>query len=168
MPSNNSYNYFQLFEKCVFRKYASKFSNDGLKAICNFMFEMMKTAPSKQVEGAGWCDDFLTASVFVICTGEWCKNPHCEHNRNGKEPYNCGAGKLPFQCKEWKNWRLMWRSYPEKEVCQKCKYYKPVKATRLNITWAKKENQHKCYCRAKELPADCPKRSKENVTNGKA
>jgi hypothetical protein len=68
---------------------------------------------------------------------------------------------LPSNCEIWNAWRLQWRSYPEKEACQKCKYYKPEKPYYPNdkdcVSRAEKVNQYKCYCRAKQLPDYCPK-----------
>jgi hypothetical protein len=163
MPSNKSYNYFELWKKCVHKKYG-EFSDAKLDAVFKVIFDIMEKAPSKQMGGAGWCDEFLTNSIYVLCTGEWCNNNHCEHHETWEEPYNCGAGKLPFQCPEWKKWRLQWRSFPEKEECQQCRYYKPHKFGSYYGRFTKeaedKFNSHKCYCRQKELPDGCPKKHK--------
>jgi hypothetical protein len=135
----------------------------SIRAAFEFVFdEFIKRAPSACLGANDWFDVFLVNADGLLCPGKWCKNPHCKNNNN-RYPYNCAIGSLPHKCKTWKDWRKMWRSYPEKDECRKCKHYKPEKPYRpydkACAAEAEKINQYKCYCRAKELPENCPKRT---------
>ena len=122
---------------------------------------LIKKAPSASMGGDDWLDKFFVGSVKELCSGTWCKYERCIENSN-EYPYYCKAGNIPNKCEAWKKWRLSWRSYPEKEACQKCKHYKPEAPSEYRSDLqTKKINEYKCYCRAKELPEDCPKKKKE-------
>jgi hypothetical protein len=140
-----------------------------IRAAFEFVFdEFIKKAPSACMGADDWFDKFLVKADSLLCPGKWCSDPHCEHN-NSRYPYNCSGGNLPYKCKIWKDWRKTWRSYPEKAECRKCRYYKPEKPyyphDKACIAEVEKINRYKCYCRAKILPEDCPK--KDNRQNGK-
>jgi hypothetical protein len=140
----------------------------SIRAAFEFVFdEFIEKAPSACMGANDWFDRFLINARDLLCPGIWCGNPHCKKN-DGSYPYNCSGGNLPYKCKTWKDWRQIWRSYPEKEECQKCRYYKPEKPyyphNKADIASAEKTNRYKCYCRAKELPEKCPKKPK---TKGK-
>jgi hypothetical protein len=122
--------------------------------------KLIEKAPSACMGANDWLDRFFVHADSLLCSGEWCGNPHCKHNNN-RSPYNCSEKNRPCTCKIWKEWRKMWRSYPEKEACQKCRYYKPEipddPYDKALVAYTEKINLHKCYCRAKELPEKCPK-----------
>jgi hypothetical protein len=139
----------------------------GVYAAFKLVFdEIIEKAPSACMGADDWFDKFLISAVSLLCPGKWCGNPHCKQNNN-RYPYNCAIGSLPYKCKTWKDWRKMWQSYPEKETCQKCKYYKPEKPYYPHdkdcVARTEKINQYKCYCRSKELPEGCPKKTKEKT-----
>jgi hypothetical protein len=135
----------------------------GVYAAFKLVFdEFIEKAPSACMGADDWFDKFLINAVSLLCPGKWCGNPHCKHNNN-RYPYNCAVGSLPYKCKTWKDWRKMWRSYPEKEVCQKCRYFKPYERDCFSIkqgeSW-EEANKYRCLCRAKKLPENCPKGKK--------
>jgi hypothetical protein len=195
MPSKNSYAYYGRFLKCLRlylkrkvddrkkEKYIDEpeiihkwieyegenkgvdLTIDSISAAFEYVFdEFIKKAPSACMGANDWFDEFLASADSLLCPGIWCGNPHCKHNDNCY-PYNCAGGNLPYKCKIWKNWRNMWRSYPEKKECHKCRYYKPEKPykcpmnDKAAINRIYERNKYKCYCRAKELPENCPKRT---------
>jgi hypothetical protein len=192
MPSKYSYHYYYRFLKCLEKYLKRKVEdrkknkyidepevlcwnegdeqkklgvNDILAAIEHIFDELIKKAPSACMGADNWLDQFFHRSEKVICPGMWCGNEHCKNN-NGSYPYNCRAGDIPFECKVWKAWRLQWRSYPEKEVCQKCRYFKPYERDCFSIKQGKsweEANKYRCLCRAKELPENCPKKNKERT-----
>jgi hypothetical protein len=120
MPSKNSHVYYKRFLRCVDQRYAED-KNRLIEAIFD---ELIKKAPSLAMGGSGWLDTFFCEAARIICSGSWCHDDHCKDN-NGGYPYNCRAGNIPSRCKIWKSWRLQWRSFPEKEECQKRRYFKP-------------------------------------------
>ena len=178
MPSKNSYTYYDRFLSCVEKRfgrekkhysrwdYVVHLTGDQFKAAIEIIFDILiKKAPSAQMGGDDWLDKFFVHADKILCSGMWCYNERCKDNNTGS-PYFCEAGNIPSTCKEWKAWRQKWRSYPEKEECQKCHYFKPYPlAPGQNREEA---NDYRCLCRAKELPVNCPKRSKGNDNNGKA
>jgi hypothetical protein len=190
MPSYNSYVYYKRFLRCLRRnlekqvedrrkkKYIDKpeilvygdwdgdnpkpLGADDIYTVFKHIFdELIKKAPSAQMGGDGWLDKFFNSADKDLCSGMWCHNERCESN-NGGYPYYCSSGGLPSKCKAWKAWRMQWRSYPEKEVCQKCRYFKPIEKI-VYITQKQYEEicSYKCYCRAKKLPEGCPKKKEE-------
>jgi hypothetical protein len=190
MSSKNSYSYYNKFLRCLKRnlekqvedrgknKYIDEpeilvYSNIGednskplgvddiLTAFEHIFDELIKKAPSACMGADDWLDRFFNNVDEVLCPGMWCHNERCESN-NGGYPYYCSSGGVPSKCKAWKAWRMQWRSYPEKEVCQKCRYFKPIEKSMYNITQKQYEGicSYKCYCRAKELPDGCPKKEK--------
>jgi len=192
MSSSNSYTYYNRFLRCLDR-YLEKIINERKKdayvtkaetlycsvdpnkngvalskgkiyASFKYIFDqLIDKAPSACMGADDWLDKFLCSVVYKgFCTETWCENDHCEKNSN-RYPYNCSEGCLPSKCKIWKAWRLVWRSYPDNEVCQKCKHYKPepnIDPRYRTDLQTKQINEYKCYCRKKELPEDCPKRGK--------
>jgi hypothetical protein len=193
MSSKNSYNYYDSFLKCLHRYLEKKIEgqkNDkwtnrpdtffkriryddreegyditisGIYAAFKFVFdEFIEKAPSACMGADDWLDKFLINADSLLCPGKWCENPHCKNNNN-RYPYNCSGGNIPYKCKTWKEWRKIWRSYPEKEECQNCKYYRPEKPynprDKKSVARVEKINQYKCYCRIKYLPENCPKRT---------
>jgi hypothetical protein len=197
MPSKNSYDYYNRFLKCLRLYLEKKVedrkkekwiddpetlyqwlqNDDGekrydltigsIRAAFEFVFdEFIKKAPSACMGANDWFDGFLVNADGLLCPGKWCQNPHCGQH-NGSYPYNCSGNNIPYKCKIWKDWRKIWRSYPEKNECQNCRHYKPEKPYYPHdkdcVTRTKKINQYKCYCRAKELPENCPKKSKERT-----
>jgi len=182
MPSTNSYKYYNCFKACLKRwnkkghsgwdEKAGKigvvphYSNGEEAAIASFMRSIMEASPSDQMGGDDWCDKFIihSASEF-LCTGTWCSNNHCP-SMGTNIPYNCAAGTRPADCKIYRDWRKIWRSYPESEVCKACRYFKPDVFKGGPDRWRKQiaeKNKYKCYCRARELPEACPKRKKEKA-----
>jgi hypothetical protein len=124
--------------------------------------DLIKKAPSATMGGDDWLDKFFINTDGELCPGMWCGNERCQ-NYNGGYPYYCQTGMIPGKCEKWKTWRLSWRSYPENGACQKCKHYKPDTADmhyRSSSLQLKQINEYKCYCRAKELPENCPKKKK--------
>ena len=193
MPSKNSYSYYNRFLKCLKRYFEKKveknkkekrekpdeiyvwegslghgksykMSFDGIRAAVGYLFDdLIEKAPSACMGADDWFDKFLVNAVDILCPETWCGHERCQEYNNG-HPYNCKAGNLPSKCEAWKKWRLSWRSYPQKEACQKCKHYKPFVAdsySRMTALQVEKINEYKCYCRAKELPEGCPKKKKE-------
>jgi hypothetical protein len=194
MPSNNSYTYYTRFLRCLERYLEKKiekrkkeayivkpeifyYSIDReskpvsltakiIYAAFGYIFDdLIEKAPSAAMGADDWLDKFFIHVVDeAFCTETWCGHDRCKEFDHVC-PYNCGDGKLPSKCEKWKAWRLTWRSYPDKEECQKCRYYKPVPNIdpryRTDLQ-TKQINEYKCYCRAKELPENCPKRKKEN------
>jgi hypothetical protein len=182
MSSNNSYTYYNRFLKCL-RRYLEKIVEkrkkdkwiddpetlyvdltiDDIYAAFKFVFDnFIKKAPSACMGADDWFDRFLVKADMVLCSGVWCFNERCSDNDTGS-PYYCLAGNIPGKCEKWKAWRLTWRSYPENELCQKCRYFKPDKADqhwKITEQQLKKINEYKCYCRKKELPGNCPKKGK--------
>jgi hypothetical protein len=190
MPSKNSYNYYGRFLKCLKRNLEKRVEDhqkakydpeqelcfgirgddsdkilgaDDIFTVFKYMFDgFIKKAPSACMGADDWLDRFFNNVDEVLCPGMWCHNEHCKHN-NGGYPYNCSSGGLPSKCKVWKEWRFQWRSYPEKENCQKCRYFKPHERGCYSTKHAKKweeANKYRCLCRAKELPEGCPKRDR--------
>ena len=189
MPSNNSYTYYNRFLGCLERYLNKKVEDrkkekyidepeklyqsldydsepieltvDVIKAAFEYIFDkLIKKAPSAAMGADDWLDKFFCNVVDFLCPGMWCGNNHCKDN-SSHYPYSCREGCLPSKCKIWKAWRLTWRSYPDNEVCQKCRYYKPVPNIdpRYRTDLQTKEiNEYKCYCRSKELPKGCPKK----------
>jgi hypothetical protein len=194
MPSKNSYCYYNRFLLCL-RKHLEKtvedrksdkhidnptviyqyidydepavaLTADSIVAAFEYIFDkLIKKAPSAQMGGDDWLDEFFNNADEVLCSGTWCRNERCLNNDSG-HPYYCKLGNVPAKCKDWKAWRWQWRSYPEKEECQKCKYYKPEKPyyphDKNCVARTEKINCYKCYCRAKKLPDGCPKMRRIN------
>jgi hypothetical protein len=137
-----------------------------MKALLKLFDDLIEKAPSACMGADDWLDKFFRNAEKELCTGMWCGNDRCKKH-NGGDPYNCSEGCLPSKCEVWRGWRKQWRSYPENEICKKCKYYKPVSPYKCPandkqyISSLLKTNQYKCYCRAKELPSGCPKKGKK-------
>jgi hypothetical protein len=130
----------------------------AIRFVLDALFEK---APSASMGADDWLDKFFINADDILCPGMWCKNERCEDHVNNR-PYYCDAKLIPSKCEKWKAWRLVWRSYPDNEACQKCKHYKPESPSRYRTELQTKQiNEYKCYCRAKELPDGCPKRRKE-------
>jgi len=175
MSSYNSYTYYTMFVRCL-RRYLEKevekrkkdkwitepeilftsVDEEGKKRIFNtfiikesveYIFDrLIEKAPSACLGADDWLDKFFNSVVREgFCTETWCGYDRCE-NFDHFCPYNCGKGKLPSKCDKWKAWRLSWRSYPEKEECQKCKHYKPVPHEYYRTELQTKQiNEYKCY-----------------------
>ena len=183
MPSYNSYTYYKRFLACVEKRFGKEKKHYGkwdyvvqltsyqFRAAIKIIFDILiEKAPSAQMGGDAWLDHFLVNADRVICPGMWCCHERCKDNSTGS-PYYCRAGVIPSKCKVWKAWRQQWRSYPEKEECQKCRHFKPYDNSCYSLIHGKnleEANKYRCLCRAKELPVNCPKRSKGNDNNGKA
>jgi len=146
------------------REKSIELSADIIYAAFESIFnKLIEKAPSACMGADDWLDKFLINAVYdVFCTETWRGNNHCENNMSSY-PYNCKEGCLPSKCEKWKAWRFTWRSYPDNEVCQKCKHYKPepnINPRYRTDLQTKQINEYKCYCRAKELPEGCLKKKK--------
>jgi hypothetical protein len=156
----------RFYQSIVYDKPGIELNADKIYAAFRFIFdELIKKAPSACMGGDDWLDKFFNGAVKELCSGVWCGNERCQ-DYDGGSAYFCRVGNIPSKCLIWKAWRLGWRSYPDNEHCQKCKHYKPTNEKPSRYTSAlqiKQINEYKCYCRAKELPENCPKKPKKSA-----
>ena len=145
MSSNNSWGYLRIFLSAVRKKYS--FTKRQMEAIEKLMSDVCDKSPSRQMGGSGFADTFFSGASRLICSEQWCGNELCKHHSNWSL-YGCMREKIPASCKEWRSYRKKWRSYPDKEECRTCDHFKPDHT----------DNKHRCYCRKKVLPDNCPKK----------
>jgi hypothetical protein len=174
MPDQNTYKYYKRFLKCLEKRYDKESyrkrdaEDDQLIELSARQFStafrivfdtIVEKAPGRCNGGNSWFDEFTIYASQILCPGMWCDKESCPENTLW-HPYYCKAGNVPSKCKIWKAWRKQRRSYPEKEECQKCRYYRPYRPDETH-----EANKHCCYCRAKVLPDNCPKRG-NNFSGG--